>query len=160
MYAKAIGAGLVVLGFLVCYAMGRSDGAKLEASEINAERAQEARENTIAIEGAYKRKAETEAKWQAAFSKAGKDFEGKLNAKDKALAAALAGKRLRDPYSEPKTCGDTTGKTAANPEPANAGGTELSVEFDRFLKSEASRADKVVLKLNLCIDTLEAERNP
>ena len=158
MYAKPIIAGLVVLGFLVCYAVGRSDGAKLEASANNALRAQEAIEFNLAIEGAYKRKAETEAKWQASFSAAGKDYQRKIDAAHTALVTAGA-VRLFDPGTR-AACGDPAAKVAADSKPTDPRGTELSAWLTDYLKREASRADKVVLKLNLCIDTLEAERSP
>lgn len=159
MYAKAIGAGLVVLGFLVCYAVGRSDGAKLEASANHALRAQEAVEYNLAIQGAYKRKAETEAKWQAAFSKAGKDYQRRLADNAKALDIAISGSRLFDRNARSAPGGDSCAPTPGIASGRDGGsGAYLSDAAGSFLRRLASECDAVAIQLGAAQELLRSER--
>lgn len=157
MYANIIIAAVFVGVTVGAYFTGANNQEKIVRGEFAALRLQEQTEHQAAINAAWKVKTDAESKWQAAFSGAGKAYERRLNeiATDAAVASAIS---LRDPFAKPQACGDTTGKAAANPDAANSGGAELSVEFASFLKSEASRADKVVEKLNFCIGVLESER--
>lgn len=152
-----------VVGFVAAvggaYVQGRSDGNAISDREHVAEKLQQTTETAIAINGAQTRHRAQEAQWQESFSTVSTTLQGKLDASKKALAIALAANRLRDPFAKPQTCGGATAEAAPSASGDNAPGeSELSVQFDTFLKSEASRADKIVLKLTACQEILTSER--
>ncbi len=153
-------AALVVVALLAGagykgYELGRDHvRAEYEARDIKAQADYAAKET--ALQDQYRKQ---EANWQAQFVSAARTYEGKVKENAKAMDIALASGRLYDRFaSTDTTSGDSTAKTPANPSTASQTGTELSEKLATFLESEASRADKVVLDLNLCIDTLQAER--
>jgi hypothetical protein len=153
-YILAALIGLFVSG--LAYVQGRADGGKLERAEYTAKRLQEATEYGIAVNGLQTRYKAQERHWAQSFSQVSTFYQAELKKGDKALATALAAGRLRDPYA--KACEGSAPGAATNTGAPNQGGAELSTEFDRFLKSEAARADKIVVKLNYCIGLLEKER--
>lgn len=111
---------------------------------------------TTALQDKYRKQ---EAQWQTKFVSQARSYEGKVKENAKALDIALTSGRLYDRFAAPRpTCGDTSPQVASNPVAASQAGAELSEQLTQYLKREASRADKVVLDLNLCIGTLEAER--
>jgi len=152
--------GGAVVFLLACggaYVKGRTDGDAITRSEYAARDLQASEEARIAERGLSAKDRAQERRWQSAFSDAQTKYQRTLDANHTALLTADA-VRLRDPFTKPEACSGGTSQAAANTIAANSGGTELSDTLARFLKSEASRADAVVLKLNLCIDTLESER--
>ena len=156
-HAKLVAALVFLLALGGAYWKGRTDGARLTAAEYATRDLKASEEARIAERAITERYRAQEQRWQAAFSKAGTDYQRKLDANATALLVSDA-VRLRDPFTKPQACGSETTQPAADTNAANSGGTELSQAFASFLRSEASRADAVVLKLNLCIDTLESER--
>jgi hypothetical protein len=156
-YGYLLAAGLFVAALGGAYWRGGETREAIVRGEYAARDLQASEEARISERGIASRYRAQEQKWQEAFGKAGADYRRKLGENATALLAADA-VRLRDPYASGKACGDSAPQAAANTNAANSGGAFISPAFDRFLKSEASRADAVVLKLNFCIDTLESER--
>lgn len=153
-------AALVALAMLAgAYIEGRSDERKIVTSEYAQRDLKAQAEYTAKLQAIEEVNRAKEANWQAQFVSASRTYEGKVKENAKALDIALTSGRLYDRFATTnQACGDSTAKTATDPIPTRQAGAELSEQFDKFLKSEASRADKVVLDLNLCIGTLEGER--
>lgn len=156
-YVYLGGAIAILLACGGAYVKGRTDGDAITRSEYAARDLQASEEARIAERGLSAKYRAQEQRWSQAFQVAGTQYQRSLDASHTASRVAES-VRLRDPFANPEACGSGTPQAAANTVAANSGGTELSHTLARFLKSEASRADAVVLKLNLCIDTLEMER--
>jgi len=156
-YGYLVGAVLCVAALGGAYWRGGETREAIVRGEYAARDLQASEEARIAERGIAARYRAQEQKWQEAFGKAGADYRRKLGENATALLVADA-VRLRDPHATKQACGDSAPQAATNTNAANSGGTELSEKFASFLRSEASRADAVVLKLNYCIDTLESER--
>jgi len=157
LYGVLIQAAVVVFIAAGAWFHGYNKGADVTRAEYATRDLQAANEAAAAYKGLeerYRAKEQAQAQHFAAVSK---DYQRRLDANATALVTAGA-VRLFDPGTHSQTCGDSAAKTPADSVAANPRGTELSAKLADFLRSEASRADKVVLKLNLCIDTLEAER--
>jgi hypothetical protein len=157
MYAVLIQAALVVFIAAGTWYHGYRKGGDVTRAEYatrDLKAATEAQDAYARLASRYRAKEQAQAQSFAAVSTA---YQRKLDANATALLAADA-VRLFDHGTSPKACGDTPATVAANPVAANSGGTELSPKFAAFLRSESSRADAVVLKLNLCIGLLESER--
>jgi len=158
-YGKLIAAIILLVVIAGAYVQGRRDGTRIVTAEyaqrdLKAQADYQAKE--IALQNEYRAK---EQEWSQKFISAALSYEGKVKENAKALDIAISSGRLYDRFATASpSCGDSTGKTSADSPATRQAGTELSAEFDKFLKSEASRADKIVLDLNLCIGTLEAER--
>jgi hypothetical protein len=156
-YGYLVAAILFLCAIGGAYVKGRTDGDKITRAEYVARDLQASEEARIAEKGLSARYRAQEQQWQGAFQVAGKQYERKLDAQ--ATAARVAESvRLHDPYATVQACSGGPSQASANTNAANAGGADLSPKFASFLRSEASRADAVVAKLNFCIDTLESER--
>lgn len=153
-------AALVAVAMLAgSYLKGRSDGGKIVATEYQARDLKAEADYSAKIKALEESSRKQEQSWQAQFVSAARTYEGKVKENAKALDIALSGSRLYDRFAAPSaSCGNSGSQVASNPVAASQTGTELSPELSQFLKREASRADAVVLSLNLCIGTLEAER--
>lgn len=157
-YVWMAGAVGIVLALGGAYVKGRTDGNAITRAEYQARDLQSATEAAIAYKGIAERYRAQENRWQNQIAAVSTGFQRKLDANATALLVAES-VRLRDPFAtDCKAGGDSASKAAANSDPASTRGAELSPAFAQFLRSEASRADAVVLKLNLCIDVLESER--
>ena len=153
-------AALVAVALLAgSYLKGRTDGEEITSSAYKTRDLQGAAVSFAKYQEVSEKYRSQEANWQARFVSQARTYQGKVKENAKALDIALASGRLYDRFSATHpTCGDSTAKTAADPITISQAGTEFFAEADRFFKSEAARANKVVLDLNFCIGVLEAER--
>lgn len=141
------------------YLQGRKDGANAiradyAARDLKASQDYAAKEREIT--DAYRKK---EAKLAQQVASVSTHYQRKVADNAKALDIAIASGRLYDRFATNSAASrDCTAKTPADPVATRPSGAELSQQFTEFLKREASRADKVVLDLNLCIGILEEER--
>lgn len=159
MYAYLI-AAVVAVAMLAgtaykAYQLG-ADGVRADYAARDLKAAQDYAAKEREITEKYRQQ---EAKWAQQVAAVSKDYQRKVADNAKALDIAIASGRLYDRFAtHSKACGDSAAKTPADPVATRSSGTELSQQFAEFLKREASRADKVVLDLNLCIGILEEER--
>jgi len=163
-YAKLAIAGAVAVGLLFSHGMAWRYGAKLERSEINAERAQEAIEAGIAIEAAYSRKAKVEAQWQAKVSEIDKNHAKKVADNETQRLADMAALDartliLRDPNRNAEASGNCAAPTASGSSGGDGrSGAELPAKTSQFLLSLAAEADSVTMQLSACQAILRSER--
>jgi len=133
-----------------------SDVTRAEYAQRDLQAATEAQDAYARIVERYRAKEQAQAKQIAAVSA---QHQKDLIANEKALDIALSGSRLFDRNATNNQAGGSCPAiVAGNPVATDTRGTELSREASDFLRSEAARANRTVIKLNLCIDTLEAER--
>jgi hypothetical protein len=158
-YAYLIAAVVAAAMLAGSYLQGRSDGTDITTSAYATRDLQGAQVSFAKYQEISEKYRTQETNWQARFVSQARTYQGKVVDNAKALDIALTSGRLYDRFAAPsQACGDSAAKVAADPVAVSPAGTQLSAELDRFLKSEASRADKVVLDLNLCIGVLEEER--
>ena len=159
-YFVGLFAVLIVSGLAGSYLKGRSDGSAIVTAtyaqrDVKAAADYQAKET--ALQNEYRKQ---EQNWQEKFVSQARSYEGKVKENAKALDIALTSGRLYDRFAAHRPASrDCSAPISSDTVAASQAGTELSEQLTQYLKREASRADKVVLDLNLCIGVLEAERN-
>jgi len=157
MYANLIILAIFVGVTVGAYFTGANNREKIVRGEYAARDLQASEEARTVEKAIAERERAKEASWQQKFAQAGTKYQRSLDASATALLTANA-VRLYDNYRAVAACGSAASETAADTVATDARGTELSKPFADFLKREASRADSTAIRLNLCIDVLESER--
>ena len=150
--------GLVAGAGLKGYSLGKDTvRAEYAARDLAAATAYAAKEREITEANRAK-----EQKWASSFAQASRKAQREIDKNATYYLTLLAtAPVLRDPGSHNPTHRDTGSPTASDTCAHSSGGSILSENTSRLLWSEAARADSVRIRLNSCIDLLEAERaNP
>ena len=159
--AMALAASTLAIGM---YALGRSEGRKLERAEWAEQQNADLRTANQALGAAHKKVREQEARAAqkvAAISTAyQKDLANANRAKTLAMDALRAGAIvLRDPGATDPAA-DRACQVAASPGGRDGGASpRLSEPLAQFLTSLASEADSVVIQLAACQSVVRADRD-
>jgi len=157
LYANLLIAAIFVGVTVGAYFTGANNREKVVRGEYAKRDLQASEEARIAERGIAARERAKEQGWQQKFAQAGTKYQRSLDASATALLVADT-VRLYDTGRPVQACGSAASETSSNPVATDPRGTELSKPFADFLRREAGRADQTAIKLNLCIDVLEAER--
>ncbi len=161
-----IGGGLFAAGLL----MGGGSAwtvqgwrMKAQETEWQTREAKINAETAIKIEAANRRVREIEQDIAQLLANESAGYQAKLKEKDDALSIALDSVATVGMFSHSPACppvgGNATGGTTAGTSGHNgAARAKLPDEDAKFLLSEASRADKVVLQLTACQGVVRADR--